>query len=183
MSSIKRRASTLTTRMSLGCSDRCNNYFPISLIQDMTYQGRTIKKVMGGRGIFEPQEFCFVIKFLVGIFFRPKHEYFLGLIGVHEFFSFNFPLREYFFWYSPLPNKFANGPSLMSLRQQLNGFRNLAKLASWSYSAQVKDRKAPSDPSWPRFCCLRCFFDFVLEIVLFQMRPLTAEIINIINNN
>ena len=31
-------------------------------------------------------------------FFRPKHEYFLGLIGVHEFFlSFNFPLREYLF--------------------------------------------------------------------------------------
>ena len=44
----------------------------------------------------------------------------------------------------------------MSLRQ--NGFRNLAKLAFWSYSVQVKDRKAPSDPSWPRFCCLRCFF-------------------------
>ena len=30
-------------------------------------------------------------------FFRPKHEYFLGLIGVHDFFSFNFPLRQYFF--------------------------------------------------------------------------------------
>ena len=36
----------------------------------------------GGRGIFQPQEFFFVIKFL----FRLKHEYFLGLIGVHEFF-------------------------------------------------------------------------------------------------
>ena len=32
MSSIKRRASTLTTRMPLGCSDRCNNYFLIRLI-------------------------------------------------------------------------------------------------------------------------------------------------------
>ena len=79
---------------------------------------------------------------------------------MHEFFSFNFPLREYFFWYPPPPppNKFSNGPSLMSLRQKLNGFWNHAKLASWSYSAQVKDRKAPSDPSWPRFCYLRCFF-------------------------
>ena len=48
------------------------------------------------------------------------------------------------------------GPSLMSLRQ--NGFPNLAKLAFWSYLVQVKGRKAPSDPSWPRFCCLRCFF-------------------------
>ena len=35
-------------------------------------EGRTIRKVMGGggggRGIFEPQEFFFVIKFLVEIF-------------------------------------------------------------------------------------------------------------------
>ena len=54
---------------------------------------------MGGRGIFEPQEFFFVIKFNVRIFFRPQHEYFLGLIGVQEFFSFNFPLREYIFLY------------------------------------------------------------------------------------
>ena len=28
---------------------------------------------------------------------------FLGLIGVHEFFSFNFPLREYFFVLRPPP--------------------------------------------------------------------------------
>ena len=28
-------------------------------------KGRTIRKVMGGRGIFELQEFFFVIKFLV----------------------------------------------------------------------------------------------------------------------
>ena len=60
----------------------------------------------------------------------------------------------------------------MSLWQ--NGFRNLAKLAFWSHSVQVKDRKAPSDPLWPRFCCLRCFFEknlpknfFFLKIVLF----------------
>ena len=39
---------------------------------------------------------------------------FLGLIGVHEFFSFNFPLREYFFVLRtpPPPHKFSNGPSL-----------------------------------------------------------------------
>ena len=28
-------------------------------------KGQTIRKVMGGEGIFEPQEFFFVIKFLV----------------------------------------------------------------------------------------------------------------------
>ena len=56
-------------------------------------------------------------------FFRPLHEYFLGLIGVHEFFHLIFPDANIFFVLPP-PNKFSNGPSLMSLRQ--NGFRNLA---------------------------------------------------------
>ena len=44
--------------------------------------------------------------------------YFLGLIGEHEFFSFNFLLREYFFLdfaRSP-PHKFSNGPSLRIYR-------------------------------------------------------------------
>ena len=45
-----------------------------------------LEKLWGGRGIFELQEFFFVIKFLVWIFFRPLHEYFLGLIGMQEFF-------------------------------------------------------------------------------------------------
>ena len=31
----------------------------------MSAKGRTIRKVMGGGGIFEPQEFFFVIKLLV----------------------------------------------------------------------------------------------------------------------
>ena len=34
-------------------------------------------------------------------FFKTWLEYFLGLIGVHEFFSFNFLLREYFFVLRP----------------------------------------------------------------------------------
>ena len=39
---------------------------------------------------------------------------FLGLIGVQEFFSFNFRLREFFFVLRPPPppHKFSNGPSL-----------------------------------------------------------------------
>ena len=36
-----------------------------SLYAACTTYGWTIRKVMGGRGIFEPQEFVFVIKFLV----------------------------------------------------------------------------------------------------------------------
>ena len=52
---------------------------------------------------------------LYEFFLRPWHEYFLGLIGVHEFFSCNFPSREYFFLLQPPPphpHKFSNGLSL-----------------------------------------------------------------------
>ena len=55
-------------------------------------------------------------------FFRLSHEYFL--VGVHDFFSFNFPLREYVFCTSsPAPDKFSNGPS----------FRDRLGAASQSY--------------------------------------------------
>ena len=69
-------------------------------------------------GEFEPQEFFFVIKFLLWIFLGHSTNIFLGLIGMHEFFSCFFPLREYFFCTSkapppPLPHKFFNGPSLV----------------------------------------------------------------------
>ena len=37
-------------------------------------------------------------------FFRPQYEYFVGLIGVQAFFSFDFPLCESFFWISPAPS-------------------------------------------------------------------------------
>ena len=73
-----------------------------------SFQGRTIRKVMGaggggGLGNFRAAGIFCVIKFIVWIFFKPWHEYFLGLISVHEFFSFNFPLGEYFFCTSPPP--------------------------------------------------------------------------------
>ena len=124
-----------------------------------------------GGGIFEPQEFFFVIKFLEWILAWKS----FGVNWRAWIFFIWSPLERIFFLYfapPPHPLRFSNGPSLMSLRQ--NGFGNLAKLASWSHSVQVKDRKASLDPSWLRFCCLRCFFQknvffFVLEIVLFQM--------------
>ena len=52
----------------------------------LAIQGRTIRKVMGGRG---------------GGGFS---NIFLGLIGVQEFFSFNFPLREFFLYFFFLMN-------------------------------------------------------------------------------
>ena len=101
-------------------------------------KGRTIRKVMGGgEGNFRA----------AGIFFslsNSLHEFFLGhsmnifsgLIGVHEFFSFNFPLREYFFLYfAPPPphppHKFSNGPPL-----------SLIQISSQGHSvAEIKNRK------------------------------------------
>ena len=49
----------------------------------------------GGGGEFSRNFFRYQIPCMN--FFRPQREYFLGLIGVQEFFSSNFPLREYFF--------------------------------------------------------------------------------------
>ena len=81
-----------------------------------------LEKIMGGggRGIFEPQGCFFVFKFLVRIFFRTWHEYFLGLIDVHEFFSFNFPLREYFACTSPAPAPI----SFLMVRPLIEDFNN-----------------------------------------------------------
>ena len=72
---------------------------------------------MGREGNFRAAGFFFRYQIPCMNFFRPQHEYFLGLIGVQKFFSFNFPLREYFFLYfarppSPPSKKFSNGPSL-----------------------------------------------------------------------
>ena len=100
-------------------------------------RGRTIRKVMGGGvgGEFSSRRnFFFVIKFLVWNFFRLKHKYFLGLIGVHEFFSFHFPLANIFFALGPSPpshNKFSNGP-LKTLRGFLVVKQNIpSEYLSW----------------------------------------------------
>ena len=52
----------------------------------------------GGWGIFVPRKFFSLSNSFINFSFRPQHEYFLGLIGVHKFFSFNFPLREYIYF-------------------------------------------------------------------------------------
>ena len=58
----------------------------------------SLTALQGRERNFRAAGIFFVTKFLVWIFFRPLHEYILVLIGVHDFFfSFNFPLREYFF--------------------------------------------------------------------------------------
>ena len=52
------------------------------------------------------------MKFPLYEFFRPLREYFLAF-SVHEYFSFNFPLREYIFFCTsppPTPHKFSSAP-------------------------------------------------------------------------
>ena len=67
----------------------------------------------GGGGFLSSRNFLSFSNSLYE-FFRPQHEYFLGLIGVHDFFfSFNFPLRKYFYCTLPPPHQFSNDPSLM----------------------------------------------------------------------
>ena len=80
-------------RPVLGLSQR--EWFPIPYYHandnnayclTLQFRDGPLEKLWGGRGIFELQEFFFVIKFFAWILFRPLLEYFLGLIGVHEFF-------------------------------------------------------------------------------------------------
>ena len=68
---------------------------------------------MGGRGIFEPQEFFSLSNSLYEFFKGNSMNIFLGLIGVHEFFFILiFPCTNIFFVLCPPPHKFSNGPSL-----------------------------------------------------------------------
>ena len=76
---------------------------------------------MGELGIFEPLAFFLLSNSLYEFFLGHSMNTFLGLIDVHEFFPFNFPLREYFFCTSPPPpsHKFSNGQSLSYLLADL----------------------------------------------------------------
>ena len=79
-------------------------------------RGGPLEKLWGGGGgEFSSRRnfFLLYIKFLVWIFFRSLHKYFLGLIGVQEIFLIKFSLARIFFLVlrSP-PHKFSNGPSL-----------------------------------------------------------------------
>ena len=55
--------------------------------------------------------------------FGPVHEYFLGLVGVHEFLAFNFPLHGYVLYLAripPPPLTFSDGPSRASYSPPLH---------------------------------------------------------------
>ena len=106
------------------------------IIQPGVRLGRDHQKRLwggGGRGIFKPPGCFLVFKFLVRIFFRTWHEYFLGLIDVHEFFSFNFPLREYFTCTSPAPAPI----SFLMVRPLIEDFNNRNQPNTTYFSVRV----------------------------------------------
>ena len=68
---------------------------------------------MKGQGDFRAAGIFFSLSnFLYEFFLGNSMNNFLGLIGVQEFFSFNFPLHKYFFVLHPPPYQFSKGPSL-----------------------------------------------------------------------
>ena len=62
------------------------------LVKIYSFKDWPLKKLWGEGG-----EFSSRMKFPLYEFFRPLREYFLAF-GVHEYLSFNFPLREYIFF-------------------------------------------------------------------------------------
>ena len=121
-------------------------------------KGPTIRKVMGGGAEFSSRRNFFSLSnSLYEFFFRPLHEYFLGLIGVQEFFSFNFPLREFFFWTSPAPpppHKFSNSLSLSKLFRAQgrtgNQFQDLMDGKKWEHYFGPLPVLVRHFPSWPQ---------------------------------
>ena len=81
----------------------------------------------------EGGEFSSRMKFPLYEFFRPLREYFLALLSVHEYFSFNFPPREYIFFCTspppPTPQKFSNGGP--SLNYEYAQYFHLFNLCKW----------------------------------------------------
>ena len=66
------------------------------------------------------------MKFPLYEFFRPLYEYFLALLGVHEYFEFSFSLREFiFFCTSPPP------PPPISFLMALSLIMNMRKIFTW----------------------------------------------------
>ena len=91
--------------------------FPAPLPKKDKIRDGPLEKLWGGGEFSSRRNFFSLSNSLHEFFLGHSMNIFLGLIGVHEFFSFNFPLRDYFFFgTSPPPphppHKFSNGPPL-----------------------------------------------------------------------
>ena len=100
--------------LDMHCSGSLNLSHLTNIVKIYSFKNGPLEELWGwGWGFFEPHENC-----LVWIFYAFVWT-FLTLLGVHEYFSFNFPPHEYFFFVlrppppTPLlPHQFSNGPSL-----------------------------------------------------------------------
>ena len=79
----------------------------------MDVKGRTIRKFMGGRGIFEPEEFFSLSNSLYEFFLGHSTNIFWDYLACKNFFHLIFFFE--FFVPPPPPHKFSNGPSLIML--------------------------------------------------------------------
>ena len=79
----------------------------------MDVKGRTIRKFMGGRGIFEPEEFFSLSNSLYECFLGHSTNIFWDYLVCKNFFHLIL-FFEFFVPPSP-PHKFSNGPSLIML--------------------------------------------------------------------
>ena len=79
----------------------------------MDVKGRTIRKFMGGRGIFEPEEFFSLSNSLYEFFLGHSSNIFWDYLACKNFFHLTFFLN--FLYPPPPPHKFSNGPSLIML--------------------------------------------------------------------
>ena len=106
-------------------------------------QGWTIRKVMGGGQFSSYRNLFSLSNSLYGFFFRPQHEYFLGLIGAHEFFFRISLARIYIFFYfahpPPLPPtyKFFNGPSLSTRQHTMAANEGVTKVIASFYRVDL----------------------------------------------
>ena len=62
-----------------------------------------LEKLWGGGGFSSRRNLFSLSNSLYEFFLGHSRNIFLGLTGVQDFFSFNFPLREYFFLYLARP--------------------------------------------------------------------------------
>ena len=92
-SSVNREIRLCTSRSVKKCIKKRDA--PANLFLANLNVALTKKKVMGV-GKFLAARIFFPLIFPFYKFFRQVHEYFLGLLGVYECFSFHFPLHEYF---------------------------------------------------------------------------------------
>ena len=105
-----------------------------------------LEKLLGGGGgeFSSRRDFFSLSNSLYDFILGHSMKFSLGLIGVHEFFSFKFPLCEYFFCTSPVPQPPAPPPPISFLMvrplNELISFQLCGKLIHIITSPYLTDK-------------------------------------------